>query len=73
MQRINKVWRKKEQVQANENNVSREEKGNEICQPILIENDAKRQEEKIQKLDVSVSNNEADRCTENGCHMASRD
>ena len=73
MQRINTIWRKKEQVQANENNVSREEKGKEICQPILIENDAKRQEEKIQKLGVSVSKNEADRCTENGCHMASRD
>ena len=73
MQRINKVWRKKEQVQANENNDSREEKGNEICQPILIENDAKRQEEKIQKLGVSVSKNEADQFTENGCHMASQD
>ena len=72
MQRINKIWRKKEQVQANENNVSRKEEGEEICQPILIENDAKRQEEKIQKPGVSMSKNEVDQCTESGCHLPSQ-
>ena len=72
MKRIKKVWRKKEQVQANENNVSREEKGKETCYPILIENDAKRQEENIQNLGVSVSKNEVDKCTESGCHLASQ-
>ena len=72
-QRTNKVWRRKEQVQATEDSQSREEKGEETCQQILVENDVKRQEEKTQKLDDPMFKNEKDQCTkgEGGFHMAS--
>ena len=72
-QRTNKVWRRKEQVQSTENSQSRKEKGEETYQQILLENDAKRQEEKTQKLDDPMFKNEEDQCTkgEGGCHMAS--
>ena len=69
-QRINKVWRRKEQVQAIENCQSREEKGEETCQQILVENDVKRKEEKTQNLDGQMFKNEFDQCTEYDFHMA---
>ena len=63
-QRTNKVWRRKEQVQASEKNQSREEKVKETCQQILVENDVKRKEEKTQNLDGQMFRNEIDQCTE---------
>ena len=62
----------KERTGSSQNNVSREEKGKEICQPILIENDAKRQEEKIQRLGGTVSMNEVDQSRKDGCYMANQ-
>ena len=51
-------------------NQSREKKGEETCQQILVENDVKRKEEKTQNLDGQMFKNEFDQCIEYGFHMA---